>query len=273
MLKKIIPLLFIVILVVGVFLFMDKTKRESRPTTSTETILPIFLQNEKGLSGASWGAPTSITIDTPLGNLSGEQVTTNISSPNPSISHFENTTQLQLEGFTLDNNLAADGTGSSTWGYKKVDGTKTQVVLFSYNTTPSSSSPNQPLQFNCPCTVKVMMFVSDKFDSNQSSNSNSLANPASINCTKQGGTLAIETNGAGGQYGLCQFEDNMACEEWALYRGECPVGGLKTTGYDNIEEKYCAWLGGKTFAVPNAKCNLPNGHTCDNAALYNGTCN
>lgn len=99
-----------------------------------------------------------------------------------------------------------------------------------------------------------------------------LANPASVNCGKLGGTLIIKKNGSGGEYGLCDFGDNMQCEEWALYRGDCPVGGRKTTGFDNMEEKYCAWLGGTTYAVPNATCTFKDGSTCSDTALYNGTC-
>lgn len=110
-------------------------------------------------------------------------------------------------------------------------------------------------------------------NSNQNSDSNSeLANPASVNCEKLGGNLEIKENGSGGQYGLCMFEDNMACEEWALYRGECPVGGIKTTGYDNIQQMYCAWSGGKTLAVENATCTLPGGQVCPVDEYYNGTC-
>ncbi|MBP9719348.1 MAG: DUF333 domain-containing protein [Candidatus Levybacteria bacterium] len=99
-----------------------------------------------------------------------------------------------------------------------------------------------------------------------------LANPASVNCEKEGGTTVIQTNGSGGQYGLCMFEDDMACEEWALFRKECPVGGIKTTGFDTIEQKYCAWIGGQTLAVENATCTMPDGTVCRDDALYNGTC-
>ena len=53
-----------------------------------------------------------------------------------------------------------------------------------------------------------------------------MPNPASENCTEKGGTLSIEKRGDGGEYGVCIFEDNMQCEEWALMRGECPVGGV-----------------------------------------------
>lgn len=99
-----------------------------------------------------------------------------------------------------------------------------------------------------------------------------LANPASQNCIKQGGTVSIMTRGDGGEFGLCNFEDNMSCEEWALLRGECPVGGVKTTGFDTQAQMYCAWLGGQTLAVPNATCTLPGGSTCSTNDLYDGTC-
>ncbi|MFA5870892.1 MAG: DUF333 domain-containing protein [Candidatus Paceibacterota bacterium] len=99
-----------------------------------------------------------------------------------------------------------------------------------------------------------------------------IANPASVNCTKLGGNLKIEKRGDGGEYGLCYFEDNRACEEWALLRGDCPYGGRKTTGFDTIDQKYCAWLGGDTFAVENSVCIFKNGSTCPTIDLYNGTC-
>lgn len=100
-----------------------------------------------------------------------------------------------------------------------------------------------------------------------------MANPASLNCKNKGGTTIIQSLQDGAQFGLCQFSDNMACEEWAMMRGECPVGGIKTTGYDNMGQKYCAWLGGQTFAVPNSQCKFPDGHTCATDALWAGNCN
>lgn len=48
----------------------------------------------------------------------------------------------------------------------------------------------------------------------------SLANPASVNCTKLGGTLEIKDK-ADGQIGYCNLSDGKVCEEWALLRGEC----------------------------------------------------
>jgi putative hemolysin len=51
-----------------------------------------------------------------------------------------------------------------------------------------------------------------------------LPNPASVHCEEQGGELETLTGEDGGQYGLCRFADGSACEEWALYRGECAPG-------------------------------------------------
>lgn len=47
-----------------------------------------------------------------------------------------------------------------------------------------------------------------------------MANPASTNCIKQGGSLKI-IDTADGQIGECTFPGGAKCEEWALYRDEC----------------------------------------------------
>lgn len=101
---------------------------------------------------------------------------------------------------------------------------------------------------------------------------NQIANPASVNCEKVGGNLVIEKRGDGGEYGLCYFGDNRACEEWALLRGDCPWGGMKTTGYITIDQKYCAWSGGQTFSVPDSVCIFKNGSKCSTIDFYNGKC-
>jgi len=48
-----------------------------------------------------------------------------------------------------------------------------------------------------------------------------IANPASVNCIKQGNKLEIRTDKQGNQYGICIFPDGKECEEWAFFRGEC----------------------------------------------------
>ena len=99
-----------------------------------------------------------------------------------------------------------------------------------------------------------------------------LANPASTYCQEQGGQTVIQGRDDGGQYGLCDFGSGMSCEEWAMYRGECPIGGIRTTGYDTIQQKYCAWSGGSTLAVEDATCTFENGKSCSVDSFYNGTC-
>ncbi len=51
-----------------------------------------------------------------------------------------------------------------------------------------------------------------------------LANPASVFCEEQGGTLEIRTDEAGDQTGYCMFDDGSECEEWAYFRDECAPG-------------------------------------------------
>ncbi|HEX3435162.1 MAG TPA: DUF333 domain-containing protein [Pseudacidobacterium sp.] len=48
-----------------------------------------------------------------------------------------------------------------------------------------------------------------------------MPNPASVNCTKHGGTLKTETGKDGGQVGICTFSNGKQCEEWAFFRGQC----------------------------------------------------
>jgi len=49
-----------------------------------------------------------------------------------------------------------------------------------------------------------------------------LANPASVFCIEQYGELEI-VDTLDGQVGYCILPDGSRCEEWAFYRGECPV--------------------------------------------------
>jgi putative hemolysin len=47
-----------------------------------------------------------------------------------------------------------------------------------------------------------------------------IANPASVYCAEQGGTVDIRTDADGNQTGYCVFADGAEVEEWAYYRGE-----------------------------------------------------
>lgn len=106
-----------------------------------------------------------------------------------------------------------------------------------------------------------------------------LANPASENCLRLGGGLAMERRPAG-EYGVCHFGDNRQCEEWALLRGHCPPGGLRVTGYLTEAARYCALVGGRyrtsgpggAGTPEEGTCALPDGRHCDADALFDGTC-
>lgn len=105
-----------------------------------------------------------------------------------------------------------------------------------------------------------------------------MPNPASVNCKEQGGTLVLQQRGDGGHYGVCIFEDNRQCEEWAMMRGECPVGGLKITGYATIAAQYCVITGGEYQITDSSTeeeqgtCAFKNGNICDAWDYFNGVC-
>jgi putative hemolysin len=98
-----------------------------------------------------------------------------------------------------------------------------------------------------------------------------LANPASQRCAQEGGTLQLEQRPDGAQFGVCVFTDNRQCEEWAMFKVECPVGGLRVTGYLTPASRYCAITGGH-YTDADGSCSLPGGKTCDSVAYFAGTC-
>jgi putative hemolysin len=106
-----------------------------------------------------------------------------------------------------------------------------------------------------------------------------IANPASENCVKQGGTLVIQTRGELGEYGVCVFDDNRQCEEWTLLHGDCPTTGVDISGYATTAAIYCAITGGE-YAVrgdagaadEQGTCTFKTGQTCDVRAYFDGKC-
>ena len=89
----------------------------------------------------------------------------------------------------------------------------------------------------------------------------------------------MEQTPRGGTFGVCVFDDNRQCEEWALLRGHCPVGGLRVTGYVTPAARYCAITGGR-YAITSGSgtageqgtCTTARGATCDAKAWFDGTC-
>ena len=107
-----------------------------------------------------------------------------------------------------------------------------------------------------------------------------LINPdlSSKNCTDEGGTIQTKKRGDGVEYKICLFEDNRQCEVDSLLNGDCPIGGLKVTGYITEPAVYCAILGGKyeiTGMNDNSEdgnCSFFSGKVCNVWDLYNGKC-
>ena len=110
-----------------------------------------------------------------------------------------------------------------------------------------------------------------------------IANPASENCVAVGGDIVltdVEIDGEKfGQYGVCEFEDNMQCEEWALMNGDCPEGGVKITGYVSKASIFCAITGGE-YAMTSLSgesfeqgtCTGKTGVECEVWDYYRGAC-
>jgi len=97
-----------------------------------------------------------------------------------------------------------------------------------------------------------------------------VSNPAANYCVSKEGTLKTITRADGNQYTICYFMDNRQCEEWAFFRGDCPWGGRKVTGYDNEQQKFCAITGG-TVDMNKNTCTF-KGKICDLAKYYDGAC-
>jgi putative hemolysin len=181
------------------------------------------------------------------------------------------TVPVQVNGEELPACYTANDDGTEVWsqiGYQVSGGSSFSVRAYTSNAEPASHD----LVLQVLATLTFM-------PSAQAPTQTGSANPASENCVAQGGTLTITERGDGGQYGICMFEDNRQCEEWALLRGDCPVGGIKVTGYVTPAATYCAITGGEYNVTANSgqadeqgTCTFKNGTTCDASEYYNGKC-
>lgn len=114
--------------------------------------------------------------------------------------------------------------------------------------------------------MKKIFFITILFISHNTSFA--LANPASVYCAKAGGKTTIETLPSQDQIGICKFAEHQECEEWALFRKECPIGGVNTQNLSQ-EERFCLILGGK---LDQEQCVLTNNKTCNIQDLYKQKC-
>jgi putative hemolysin len=51
-----------------------------------------------------------------------------------------------------------------------------------------------------------------------SAGNTSVANPASVFCLDEGGSIEFRADANGNMYGVCIFDDGRTCEEWDFYR-------------------------------------------------------
>jgi putative hemolysin len=149
--------------------------------------------------------------------------------------------------------------------------TRYTLVLFAFVVVVGCNQSKQPLLSDRP---------SDKpLPAKTESKPAMIANPASTNCIDKGGSLQIRKRPDGGEYGVCVFAEGREAEEWAMFRGDCPVGGVKVTGYVTEAARFCAITGG-TYAVTGnsntpdeqGTCSFREGKTCDAWEYYRGKC-
>jgi len=100
-----------------------------------------------------------------------------------------------------------------------------------------------------------------------------LANPASVYCEEQGGTLEIRTDDDGNQYGVCIFDDGSECGEWDFYHGDCAPGDVPggEMGIANPASVYCEEQGG-TLDLESGMCTFADGSQCEEWAFFRGEC-
>lgn len=165
--SKIILIIVIAVSVVGFAAYLHSTRPQSNFSSfTTQSLDPIFKSVTASTPKVDWSDTSTISTQTAYGYLTGRQITGQKLSNDAQTEQFENVTDLANLGFEKDVNLQAGGPGSSSWGYKKTKNGKTQVILFSYVTEPSSSNPGEPIQFVCPCKIDLTVFVSDLFVNN-----------------------------------------------------------------------------------------------------------
>lgn len=99
-----------------------------------------------------------------------------------------------------------------------------------------------------------------------------LSNPPAEYCVKLGGKSVAEKRSDGVEIGVCTFEGGLQCEEWALYRLQCPPGGVKVDAEMSPAARYCMIRGGKYSASGKGQCTFDTGQVCSIEGYFIGRC-
>ena len=160
--------------------------------------------------------------------------------------------------------------GTETWsqiGYEVNGGNSFSVRAY----TSDSQSSSHALMLQVLATLTFMPPAQPQAEV-------AIANPASENCEKQGGTLDIRDE-VGGQVGYCVFVGGSECEEWAFFRGECAPGNTTVPAVDmaNPASKHCVEQGGTLDIRDEAGgqvgyCVFADGSECEEWAFFRGEC-
>jgi putative hemolysin len=87
-----------------------------------------------------------------------------------------------------------------------------------------------------------------------------VANPASVFCEEQGGSVEIVADAEGNQMGMCRLPDGTEVDEWEYYRQYHEEGG--GAGLANPAAVFCEEQGG-TVTGPEPMCELLDGTVVD----------
>lgn len=104
-----------------------------------------------------------------------------------------------------------------------------------------------------------------------------MANPAAKHCIEQGYEYGIRKDANGNEYGVCIFADDLECDAWAYFRGECGPAD-QTSNLANPAAVYCGEQGFKYESRKDENgnivgvCVFDDGSECDAWAYFRGDC-
>lgn len=109
----------------------------------------------------------------------------------------------------------------------------------------------------------------------QEGQQNQIANPASVYCVNNSGTLRIVTDVNGSQIGICTLPNGTQCEEWSFYRsGHClanstqnitgVINNVPSGNVPNSEVNYSNVTGPTTGLLADLPAELPDATATEN---------